>query len=346
MRRETRYNNKQGYSLAQIIRAQHVVGRPLYAIWRDSDVPAIKRWQDSRGLTVDGRVGAQTMTAIHLTWLATTVKPEMELWHDLSQRETLAKMPTIISDMREMEINRVVIQLDKSSSVMGFPRWRWSHDGLLEFASELLCAGIRCGVMLWTQPNARYIDAASAWLQGRDINSCFDLFEEDLEGQWRERHCQEGWSLSDAARYRAQSFKWITIRRSVTTYPNHTENSASALVACDADEVSPQGYSRDVPGDAAFNVGNRYGPGRMQQHAYDRACQVVSDALTIVMGFALFAQTGLGVDGPACGLDAAYASARALGVKMVRGWGTKHLWSKKRGEPLYVKWLKEIPSRL
>lgn len=325
VRKALAYNRAQGFSAEEIKRIQRTVGIVPDGIWGPDTVRALWRWQEANGIASDGRAWRDPRGN---TWPAILNSSESSpdkrspttlqvgLWiDDPPRRVTTADY---IDMLARLGVHTAAIMVTRQNGVA-----TWNARQLAAAARMLQDRGIETVLTAWPTPDRGQIDTLCRTLGELAAVSQSGALEVDLEGNWMGNRRRGFASMQEAGRYLIERLRSLAeplgARLELTSYPYHTEFSARAAVAPLVDAVVPQAYSVRRRGKEAIGWSDRFGPGRMQALALQRARAVNPN---VICGLAAYAQQWPGHTGEeAMGL--AWQAVAAAGCETVRYWSSK-----------------------
>lgn len=185
---------------------------------------------------------------------------------------------------------------------------------------------------IWPEPNKKYLDDLEAHVSDYIVASGCSALEFDTEGNWIPGKVSGFATLHLASDYLAGIMDRLSkkhdIRIELTTFTEHTENSAKADLATHVHRLLPQAYSVADRTNGAVPWGTRYAPGNMQKLTLDRAKQV-QGTHKLCCGLAAYDQQFAGHTAQEA-MKLAWDTAVSYGVEEIRFWSSKWVFGIKK----------------
>lgn len=332
------YNRGQGFSEAEIRLIQRVAGAVQNGIWGKEAVLAVERWQTSQGIPADGKVyrspNGNTWPRIQsAARSAPAGEAEFQVGAWIDDQPARVLQDSYAEALQQAGITSVALMVNSSNTRQGDPLWesRWSVQQVSQ-AAQLL-KGIDIILTCWPRPSQSQIDTLCDEMGRRMDAAGAVALEVDAEGNWAAEFLEGFDSLSQAGRTLAEKLRQVLpprARLELTSYPYHSEFTASATISPHVDVLLPQAYSVYKADDEATRWGAQLGPGNMQDLAIRLAGRVRGPQ--VVCGLAAYFQDRYPDHGADEAMQTALNAVWSSGVSEIRYWSSKWiLGGKKNG---------------
>lgn len=273
------------------------------------------------------------------------------LWGDNPRKEILTtEFFDVLRDEMKFDLLAVMIdQHDKDPTFSYKPR---HVEKLLELADP---GSIEIVLTTWPYPDKKQIDL--------QCNQMVDLmkvgpvagWEVDLEFNWKPRLVQGFVNLDEAGDYLVKRAREVVeiqdARFEMTSFTQHSENSARSDVGPEADRLLVQAYSVNERSGKTISYNSMLGPGGMQKFTLDRTMKVpgINTEGGPRLGVGLAAWKQRFKDYPVhSAMYRALEAAMAFDPIDVRWWSSKHIINinpkRTRANPYALKFLKTLRS--
>lgn len=235
---------------------------------------------------------------------------------------SMVAKPPYWDELKRHGISTVGIMLESIGN--GFNPM-YSEADLIGIRGMALSRDIEVALTVWPEPNKQYLDELRAEIGKYIVASGAAALEFDAESNWIPKKVVGFANLHAASEYLAQIMQELRdkyhVRIELTTFTEHTENSAKADLATHVDRLLPQAYSVRNRSDGVVAWTDKYGPGNMQRRTLDNAKQV-KGTHKLCCGLAAYDQTW-DTHTALQAMQTAWDAATAYGVEEVRFWSSK-----------------------
>lgn len=334
------YNVRQGFTAAEIVVIQAVVGVEQLGAWDEDTIIGVAQFQEQEDIEPDGKVWrsdrGNTWPVIKAEAIEDTSIPpgfKIGMWVDDAPKTVLK--PGYLHKAQDLGITSLALMLNKANTRPDLPPWelRWKATDLEKVCQAAHDLGMEIALTMWPQPSKKQLETMMADLMPLMGLPGLVAIEVDTEGNWHPRFLDGFSDMVNAGRYLATRMFEATnaapgiIRTELTTFPSHTENGPDAVVAKFMNALLVQCYSvrhrERKNGKWEVPWSHRYGPGKMQEWGMGRAALVPGQRTSIACGIAAWDQEGWPGHTPEQAMSKAMRTAVACGATEARLWSSK-----------------------